>query len=239
MNRGYLFYSKKDPRSMRLFETIDIPWDKYFFSICVDKKDIRNILKNSKSVKISRVPCLLIINNNGDIVKYEDSEKKELVKMWIQKNILESKSKPQLPNQPIKEPQNILAPKIPSQENPQTPIDDDTGVTKLDDYTPSRQSQSSLGGLQTGIQPGFRTQSTSGDFKSSTPIDMDEHDFKKGSDIPKGIGHGGMGRSSLTDGGFEFPKKAKDEAMKSLLQKAREMQESHQKNLEDNNAMLS
>lgn len=224
---------------MRLFETIDIPWDKYFFSICVDKKDIRNILKNSKSVKINRVPCLLIINNNGDIVKYEDSEKKELVKMWIQKNILESKiqSKPQVASQPTKEPQNIPTPKTSLQGNPQTPIDDDSGVTKLDDYTPPRQSQSSFGGgLQTGIQPGFGRGS---DFKSSTPIDMDEHDFKKGSDIPKGIGHGGMGRSSLTDGGFEFPKKAKDEAMKSLLQKAREMQESHQKNLEDNNAMLS
>jgi len=82
-NSPIFFYSSHCQVCKTYISKVDIPWNNLFTMINVDDKNIRNIVLNSK-IKITKVPCILVQDDNGYLLKYED------VKEWIINNIIKT-----------------------------------------------------------------------------------------------------------------------------------------------------
>jgi len=86
-----LLHSKYSRSCLRLIDSLDQIADVVeLILVCIDNKDIRNQICNSKSIKITKVPCLLILND--DIVETYDGEKVFLWVNQIIQNINNSKA---------------------------------------------------------------------------------------------------------------------------------------------------
>ena len=81
-------YSKYSPNSKKLLDIMKKNLNDISY-ICVDNDFVRNRIKNNKNIIVNYVPCILIINQNGIVEKYEG----EHAFSWG-KSLLPTKSKP-------------------------------------------------------------------------------------------------------------------------------------------------
>ena len=101
-----LLYSKYSRSCLRLLDTIEeLNSVMQFGLVCIDNKDIRKRICSSKSFEVTKVPCMLILGQDGTVEKY-DGEK---VFLWVNEvlnNIKkQSQSQPQSQSQSQPQPQ--------------------------------------------------------------------------------------------------------------------------------------
>ena len=73
-------FSRFSPKCSKLIESIPDNCRKYFYFLCMDNSEIRNKIMNSSSVKVTKVPCILVIHTDGIISTYEADGALEIVK---------------------------------------------------------------------------------------------------------------------------------------------------------------
>ncbi len=110
-----LLYSKYSRSCLRLLDTIEeLNSVMQFGLVCIDNKDIRKRICSSKSFEVTKVPCMLILGQDGTVEKY-DGEK---VFLWVNEVLNNIKKQSQSQSQPQPQPQ----PQIQHQHQPQPQI---------------------------------------------------------------------------------------------------------------------
>ncbi len=107
-----LLFSKFSPKSGEILKGIPDMCRKFFYYLCIDNKAIRDRILNSESIKVSQVPCIILITNNNIISTYEGDRSKEIIMMIY--NIINKNNKKIEPN-----------------------ISEDIGATSLNDILPN------------------------------------------------------------------------------------------------------
>lgn len=74
-------YSKFSEKSDMLIKSLPQECRQFFYYICIDNKAIRNKITNSSTMKISEVPCVIIIDINDNISTYEGDRSVEIIKI--------------------------------------------------------------------------------------------------------------------------------------------------------------
>ncbi len=80
-------FSRFSPKSSQLIELIPDNCKKYFYFLCIDNSVVRRKIMNSSSVKVSKVPCIIVIHKDGVISTYEGDGAGEIVKTVFDLNI--------------------------------------------------------------------------------------------------------------------------------------------------------
>lgn len=118
-----LLYSKYSRSCMKLLDSVDQineTMGNTIQIVCIDNKETRKQILNSKSIEIKKVPCLLIVDDNT-VEKYDGQRAFEWVSEVIQK--INSKSQPPPPPPPKTmieiEPQKQPPPPPPQQKKKQ------------------------------------------------------------------------------------------------------------------------
>ena len=85
-----LLYSEYSVNSKRILDIINNPSVKHIFSnlekVCVDNELIRKKVLNSKKIQITKVPCILLIYQDGGVDKYDGSNAFTCVEDIIKQN---------------------------------------------------------------------------------------------------------------------------------------------------------
>lgn len=75
-----LLYSKFSQKSDILIKSIPTECRPFFYYICIDNKTIRKKIKESTTMKITEVPCIIVIDINDTISIYEGDKSVEIIK---------------------------------------------------------------------------------------------------------------------------------------------------------------
>lgn len=98
-----LLYSKYSRSCLRLLDNVDeinrMTSTPMVQLVCIDNKQTRKQILSSKAIDISKVPCLLILNDTT-VEKYDGEKAFEWVAEVIQKLKVQSQSQPQPPPPP-------------------------------------------------------------------------------------------------------------------------------------------
>ena len=123
-----LLYSKYSSNSTKIIEIINqytaVFTNNFNFKlICIDNEKIRSQVLNSKNIKISKVPCILILYNDGGLEKYEGEDAFNWVESIINKlSPVQPVQQPQIQQPQIQPPQiqqpQIQPPQIQSVQQP-------------------------------------------------------------------------------------------------------------------------
>ena len=114
-----LLYSKYSRSCLRLLDTIEeLNSVMQFGLVCIDNKDIRKRICSSKSFEVTKVPCMLILGQDGTVEKY-DGEK---VFLWVNEVLNNIKKQSQSQSQSQSQPQPQPQPQIQHQHQPQPQI---------------------------------------------------------------------------------------------------------------------
>ena len=73
-------YSKFSEKSDILIKSMPQDCRQFFYYICVDNKTIREKIINSTTMKITEVPCIIIVDINDNISTYEGNKSIEIIK---------------------------------------------------------------------------------------------------------------------------------------------------------------
>lgn len=73
-------WSKFSKKSIELINTIPPECKRFFHFINIDNPSIRKSILNSSSIKISNVPCIVVVNTDGVISTYEGENSIEIIK---------------------------------------------------------------------------------------------------------------------------------------------------------------
>lgn len=73
-------WSKFSNKSIELINTIPPECKRFFHFINIDNPTIRKSILNSSSIKITNVPCIVVINTDGVISTYEGENSIEIIK---------------------------------------------------------------------------------------------------------------------------------------------------------------
>lgn len=86
-------YSKFSQKSDMLIKALPQDCRKFFYYICIDNKIIRDKIVNSSTIKITEVPCVLLIDINDTISTYEGDRSVEIIKIIHELNAKHQLSK--------------------------------------------------------------------------------------------------------------------------------------------------
>ena len=119
-----LLYSKYSRSCLRLLDMVDELNNIVQLSlVCIDNKEIRKQVCSSKMFEITKVPCMLIVGQDGTVEKYEG----EKVFLWMNE-VMENvkKAQPQIQSriQPQPQMQSRIQPQMQSQEDEDFEVDD-------------------------------------------------------------------------------------------------------------------
>lgn len=73
-------YSKFSEKSDMLIKALPQECRQFFYYICIDNKSIREKILNSTTMKITEVPCIIVIDVNDTISTYEGDRSIEIIK---------------------------------------------------------------------------------------------------------------------------------------------------------------
>jgi hypothetical protein len=161
---------------------------KYFHYISIDNSAIREKIKNSESVKINTVPCIIVVDINNNVSLYESDKLSQII------NFISNASGE---NKPPPQPQQMLGVSHPQQQlsGGSTPlsslIDEDTPARPPSQSSRNRQSQPSSQRTKVKAVP------RRGDIlpPHTEMPEMGRSTLRN--QVPKGVGHEKMARSSL------------------------------------------
>jgi len=107
-------YSSNSKRLLDLFKNIDFRLLN-IQTICIDNPEIRKRIKNSNTIEIKTVPCILVLYSDGGVEKFDGDIVFEFSQNIIN-NYIESHPMSQPPQQPPQQPHQQ-----PPQQQPQQP----------------------------------------------------------------------------------------------------------------------
>jgi hypothetical protein len=220
-------YSKFSQKSDMLINALPQECRKFFYYICIDNKSIREKIVNSTTIKISEVPCILLIDINDSISTYEGDRSVDIIKTIHGLNSKYNTSK-QPPSQPQSQQQSFqksasssvtqltdILDDTPQEEYPEeskrpprrSPIPDRMPVPKNEDDD----DMSSLVEDNNTNMNGVRKKVRHANRPVDHPIPEQERPdvgLSSARNFPtKGLGHENMGQSSLSQIPSQPPQK--------------------------------
>jgi hypothetical protein len=123
-----LLYSKYSPKSKQLISTLDsLPVNLNavvgLTPICIDHEGTRERILKSQNIKISELPCVLIVYRTGGIEQYEGADAFLWVDNTVKRFLPPPPPQPQIIIPPVHVPQQPTASRRPRQQ-PVTPVED-------------------------------------------------------------------------------------------------------------------
>lgn len=73
-------YSKFSEKSDMLIKALPQECRQFFYYICIDNKSIREKITNSTIIKITEVPCIIVVDMNDTISTYEGDRSVDIIK---------------------------------------------------------------------------------------------------------------------------------------------------------------
>lgn len=91
-------WSRFSQKSVSLINSIPNECKQFFYFINIDNPTVRENILNSSNVKVTEVPCIIIVQNDGEISTYEGDSSMDIIKSvyTIVQKILQ-KNKPKTP----------------------------------------------------------------------------------------------------------------------------------------------
>ena len=213
-------YSKFSEKSDILIKSMPQDCRQFFYYICVDNKTIREKIINSTTMKITEVPCIIIVDINDNISTYEGNKSIEIIKTIYNLNKKHQLSKHgpncQCPVHTKQQSQqtttstvtplaDILPPtsedpypsesKRPPRKSPipnklPVPIQDDEDMSSMVDDSATR-----MGAVRTKVRHASRPIDDGMNIQEQEPPEVGMSSVRNYP--PKGVGHEGMAYSSL------------------------------------------
>jgi hypothetical protein len=205
-------------------------------SVCIDSKEIRRMVMNSKKIKIEYVPCLLILNENGRMEVYENEQFSKAVdnlhKVFMEQKqqeeqMAKQKQEEQIMQQ-LQQQQSQLQQQAQLQQQQQSQVIPQM-YSEEEDFVPpptKAKNVTNLNAIQNAKNKIGKTK-----FK----LDKNVHPFSDDNmlmtvqrDRPeKGIGHHSLAISSLPEIGLDETRKSPPVKMPSYTDKDDEETEEH------------
>ena len=132
-------WSQFSQKSVSLINSMPNECKRFFYFINIDNPDIRESILNSSNVKVSQVPCIIVVQNDGVISTYEGDSSIDIIKSVyaiVQKIIQQNRpKKPPSTVTPLSE--ILLSPDIDSNEDGQESQENDNSNMKFKCNGPS------------------------------------------------------------------------------------------------------
>lgn len=90
-NNVIVLYSKYSPNCQKILDIYDVSMSSFIKLICIDNEKIRKRFLQSKTIKISTVPCVILTYNDGTMEKFEGDN----VSDWVIEQIANNNPQPQ------------------------------------------------------------------------------------------------------------------------------------------------
>lgn len=215
-------YSKFSEKSDMLIRAIPQECRQFFYYLRIDHTQIRKLISNSTTMRITDVPCIILIDINDTISTYEGDKSVEIIKTIHSLNRNHQLSK-HGPNCQCPAHKQQIAPSISSSVTPlstilgeapeqedqypseskrpprRSPIPDRPPVPRQDDEDMSSlidDSATRMGGVRSKVRHATRPI----DSRSIPEQDPPEVGLSSVRHLPpKGVGHAGMAQSSLKE----------------------------------------
>ncbi len=131
-----ILYSKYSPQCQKIMQVYDAERMSYFKMVCIDNAATRARLAQSKTVKITTVPCVLLVYPGNKMEKFEGTGVSEWILRQIAQNLPESKTTIEdsyappvaVKNEPKKEIAGKLYDEAPPQKTMISMLDDDQEI---------------------------------------------------------------------------------------------------------------
>ena len=125
-----ILYSEYSVNSKRIMDIINNPSVSHIFSVlervCIDNEKVRKRIIKSKRIEITKVPCILIIYQDGGVEKYDGSH----AFRWVE-DIIQQNSPNQSAGNNVSKQENIVPSSKTDFDN--EPTSGEIGFTSIDD----------------------------------------------------------------------------------------------------------
>lgn len=107
-------WSRFSPKCAELINSIPPECKRFFYYINIDNPDVRDSILKSSSIKVTEVPCIIVVHTDGIVSTYEGESSREIIKSIysIVQKIMQSQSQSQqsLPQQLPRTPSGGVTP---------------------------------------------------------------------------------------------------------------------------------
>jgi len=191
-------WSRFSPKCAELVNSIPPECKRFFYYINIDNPDVRDSILNSSSVKVSEVPCVIVVQTDGVVETYEGNASVDIIKSVY--SIVQKITSPQQPQQsmtpggsrggsnvtPLSE---ILGPSIGGE-------DEDDEEKEIEPLLPEQDESSRHSAVRSKVRQAQRPMDDHRQrIKEQDPPDVGLSSAR--SYPTKGVGHEGLARSSL------------------------------------------
>lgn len=73
-------WSRFSPKCAELINSIPPECKRFFYYINIDNPDVRDSILNSSSIKVTEVPCIIVVHTDGIVSTYEGDASMEIIK---------------------------------------------------------------------------------------------------------------------------------------------------------------
>ncbi|MDD4930528.1 MAG: hypothetical protein PHG66_00035 [Candidatus Colwellbacteria bacterium] len=192
-------WSRFSPKCAELINSIPPECKRFFYYLNIDNPDMRSSILNSSSIKVTEVPCIIVVHTDGIVSTYEGDASMEIIKSVY--SIVQKITQATQPSAvPVKNPGSTVTPLSeilgmpvngsPSHDNEENE-EYETDLSKLVDESSSRHSAVRSKVRQAGRPMDDHRQR----IKEQDPPDVGLSSAR--SYPTKGVGHDGLARSSL------------------------------------------
>jgi len=75
-----VLWSRYSPKCAEFINSIPNNCKRFFYPINIDNPEVRNSILNSSSIKVSEVPCVIVVGINGTVSTYEGDASNDIIK---------------------------------------------------------------------------------------------------------------------------------------------------------------
>ena len=102
-------WSRFSPKCAELIKSIPNECKRFFYYINIDNPDVRDSIINSSSIKVTEVPCVIVVQTDGVVSTYEGDSSIDIIKSVysIVQKIIESSASPKVTEKRNIEKRNI------------------------------------------------------------------------------------------------------------------------------------